>query len=204
MWFSKLTAFNPFLSLLFLMLKDEKWINIGLAITVPKKKVSELAELLTPYAKELDWAISSEDAQEGKSQINIAPISGRVSPKELQVDLEKIAGISFGILKDIVHLGDRDKALKEHMQGFSITSAILPDTKKEVFFLGHSVGFLWFNYELSKRLSLEKEDLEFSKSVFMNQTAEEEIGEFFTKKNPEDSDSLVKEHLEKLYGFKLH
>jgi len=185
------------------MLKDEEWINIGLAITVPTAKVEELAKLLTPYAHELGWALSSQDGEEDKSQISIAPQNGRISPEELKANLEKIAGISFGILKDIVHLGDRDKALAEHMQGFSITSAILPDTKKEVFFLGHTVGFLWFNYELSKRLALEKEDLEFSKSVFLGHTAQEETKSFFANKKPEESDTLVKEHLEKMYGFKL-
>ena len=196
--------FNPFLPLLLLMLRDEEWINIGLAITVPTNKVEELSKLLTPYSQELGWALSSQDAEESKSQITIGPVNGRISPEYLKANLEKIAGISFGILKDIVHLGDREKALAEHMQGFLITSALLPDTKKEVFFLGHTIGFLWFNYELSKRLALESEDLEFSKSVFLGHTAQEEIKSFFANKKPEESDSLVKEHLEKLYGFKLN
>jgi len=210
----------------------EKWINIGIAIAVPKNKTKELEKLLAPYADELGWKISSgnqsgqtehhpanslkiepqqseepqaqfRDEPGEKSQISIAPESGRISPEELKQKLNKIAGVGFGILKDVVYLGDREKALQNYMQGFIITSAILPKTKKEVYFLGHTIGFLWFNYEVSKRVALEQADKEFALSLFFNTTAEDELRDFFAKKKPEENDAEIKSKLEELYSFKL-
>ena len=185
------------------MPEKEEWINIGISLTVPKNKTGELEKILTPYADELGWKIFSVDESEENSQIAIAPKSGRISPQELKEKLNKIAGVSFGILKDIVHLGDREKALKNYMQGFIITSAILPKTKKEVFFLGHTLGFLWFNYEVSKRIALEQADKELALAIFFNTTAEDELRDFFAKKKPEENDAEIKSKLETLYAFKL-
>ncbi len=185
------------------MIKNEDWINIGIAITIPKDKAKELEGLLKPYADELKWDIFSTDEDEQKSQLSIAPKSGRLSPQALKDNLDKIAGVGFGILKDIVYLGDKEKALQNYMQGFVITSAILPKTKREVFFLGHTIGFLWFNYEVSKRLALEESDKDFAVSLFFDTTAEDELKDFFAKKKPEETDAEIISKLESIYGFNL-
>ncbi|MCP4646776.1 MAG: hypothetical protein GY852_03455, partial [bacterium] len=114
-----------------------------------------------------------------------------------------IAGVSFGLLKDLAYLGDREKALKNYMQGFVLTVARHPKTKKEILFIGHTMGFLWFNYPLEARMKLEKENNELALSLFFKQTAEEQLREYFQKKKPEEHDARIKETLEKNYKFKL-
>ena len=183
---------------------EEEWINIGISISVSKAKAPEMEKLLKPYADELKWQISSKGESEEKSQILINPQSGHISPEDLNKQINKIAGVSFGILKDIAYLGDREKALQNHMHGFVITSAILPKTKREIFFLGHTIGFLWFNYDISKRLALEKGNPELALSLFFNKTVEGEVREFFQKKQPKENDAELKSKLEELYGFKLN
>ena len=183
--------------------ESEEWINIGISISAPKEKAPEVEKLLKPYADELGWGISSSEQSESNSQITLSPEKGRISPEELRERLESIAGVSFGILKDVICLGDREKALQNYMQGLVITAAVLPQTGKEVFFLGHTIGFLWFNYEISKRLALEKEKPELAFTLFFNSTAENQLREFFQNKPAEGADAETRAKLEELYGFKL-
>jgi len=183
---------------------SEEWINIGISIAVPTEKLEDIKKLLQPYANELGWELSSTSPEkEDKSQILIAPSSGMTSPEELNEKMGKIAGVSFGLLKDLVYLGDREKALKNYMQGFVLTVARHPKTKKEILFIGHTMGFLWFNYPLEARMNLEKENNELALSLFFNQTAEEQLRDYFQKKKPEEHDARIKETLEKTYKFKL-
>ena len=183
---------------------SEEWINIGISIAVPTEKLEDIKKLLQPYANELGWELSSTSPEkEDKSQILIAPSSGMTSPEELNEKMGKIAGVSFGLLKDLVYLGDREKALKNYMQGFVLTVARHPKTKKEILFIGHTMGFLWFNYPLEARMNLEKENNELALSLFFKQTAEEQLRDYFQKKKPEEHDARIKETLEKNYKFKL-
>ncbi len=182
----------------------EEWINIGISIIVPNEKLDGITTLLQPYADEIGWELSSTSPEkEAKSQILIAPSSGRISPEELNERINKIAGVSFGLLKDLAYMGDREKALKNYMQGFVLTVARHPKSKKEILFIGHTMGFLWFNYPLELRMKLEKENNELALSLFFKQTAEEQLREYFQKKKPEEHDAGIKETLEKIYGFKL-
>ncbi len=183
---------------------SEEWINIGISILVPNEKLEDIKKLLQPYANELSWKLSSTSPEkEAKSQILIAPSIGRISPEELNEKINKIAGVSFGLLKDLAYLGDREKALKNYMQGVVLTVARHPKTKKEILFIGHTMGFLWFNYPLKARMHLEKENKDLALSLFFNQTAEEQLRDYFQKKKPEEHDARIKETLEKRYGFKL-
>jgi hypothetical protein len=100
-------------------------------------------------------------------------------------------------------MGDREKALKNYMEGLVLTAARHPKTKKEFLFIGHTMGFLWFNYPLDERLKLEKEDEKLALSLFANKTAEEQLRFYFEKKKPEENDAKLKELLEKKYKFKL-
>lgn len=182
----------------------EEWINIGISILVPNEKLEDIQKLLQPYANELGWELSSTSPEkEDKSQILIAPSIGRISPEELNERINKIAGVSFGLLKDLAYMGDREKALKNYMQGLVLTVARHPKTKKEILFIGHTMGFLWFNYPLEARMELEKEDNELALSLFFNQTAEDQLRDYFQKKKPEEHDAKLKETIEKKYKFKL-
>jgi hypothetical protein len=181
-----------------------EWINIGISILVPNEKLEGVNTLLQPYATELGWELSSTSPEkEDKSQILIAPSSGRISPEELNERINKIAGVSFSLLKDLAYLGDREKALQKYMQGFVLTVARNPKTKKQILFLGHTMGFLWFNYPLGARMELEKENRELALSLFFNQTAEEQLRDYFQKKKPEEHDAKLKAAIEKAHGFKL-
>ncbi|MBD3398326.1 hypothetical protein GF412_03895 [Candidatus Micrarchaeota archaeon] len=181
---------------------ENEWINIGISLLAPKEKAEGLEKLLQPYADELGWEISSTSKEE-QAQISIVPPSRALSPKELDGNLKKIAGVSFGIFKDIVYLGDREKALQNYMQGMVLTAAKHPKHKKEIFFLGHTMGFLWFNYPLRARLKLEEQDPELARSLFFGRSAEEQLRDYFQNKKPEEQDATVKEALEKKYELKL-
>lgn len=185
---------------------EEKWINIGIAVSVAPEKREGMEKLLKLYADELGWEVSSREVpseKEKRAEVLISPASRTISPSELNERINKVAGVSFGILKDIVFRGDREKALKHHLQGTSLTAAVHPGTKKEFLFLGHTIGFLWFNYELSNRLALEKENPELARSLFFGQTAEEQLRDLFRRKKPEENDAKLKEALEKKYGINL-
>jgi hypothetical protein len=183
---------------------EEEWINIGISVLAPKEKADGMEKLLKPYADELGWEIASAPNHEGdKMQISLLPPSRRVSPEELNGNLKRIAGVSFGILKDIIYLGDREKALKNYMQGMVLTAARHPQHKKEILFLGHTMGFLWFNYPLRARMNLEKENHELALSLFFGQTVEQQLQEYFQKKRPEEHDGKLKEIIGKRYGLTL-
>lgn len=183
---------------------EDEWINIGISVLASNDKAEGMEKLLRPYADELGWELSSTSVQEGnKTQISLMPPSRSISPEKLNGSLKKIAGVSFGILKDIVYLGDREKALKNYMQGIVLTAARHPQHKKEALFLGHTLGFLWFNYPLRARLALEKKNPELALSLFFNQTTEQQLREYFQKKKPEAHDGKLKEILEKKYGLAL-
>lgn len=181
---------------------EQEWINIGISMHAPKEKAEGVEKLLQPYADELGWELSSS-SKDGQVQLSILPGSRALSPEELNRKLKKAAGVSFAILKDIVYLGDREKALQNYMQGVVITAARHPRHKKEILFLGHTLGFLWFNYPLRARLALEAENPELANSLFFGKSAEEQLREYFQNKKPEEQDSELKQSIEKKFGLNL-
>lgn len=175
---------------------EEKWINIDITIMTPYSELIKLKTALKPYAEELGWKIESgrntetlDSTKVGgeivkRVNITLSPQGGTISPINFLNNEEKIRGLVFSILRDIVYDGNHEEAVKNFKRTVHL-SCIRPDghePNKEDYTIRVSSSFLSYSYKLVDRINFEKRNKKLALELFGN-TAEEDV-KFILKEEP--------------------
>ncbi len=188
----------------------ERWINIEITLMTPYSELIRLKSALNPYAEELGWKLKSGDRTEvtdntksgkiKKVNITLLPEEGSISPIEFLNTKEKIQGLVFSILRDIVYKGDHEEAYKNFDSTINITRVSLKGDKynRSSYSIEESISFLSYSYKIIDRTNFEKTNKKEALALFGAPI--EEVIKFIFENNKENE--MAKE-IKELFGFNI-
>jgi hypothetical protein len=193
----------------------DKWVNIEITVMIWEKNFSKCKKLLIPKAKELNWEITSKtetiienNTKNGgeiikKFNITLHPKDSLISPKDLSNIRDKIATLSFVILRDFFYEGNVEEAKKHFKQYSQIeynkSDKAKPD--KNDYYMATLLPFLRLEYKLKDRIKYEQRNKELAIKLFGN-TVEEALRKLLVNSTNEEN-QRIKKDLKKLFRLNL-